>query len=509
MKRLRINDRDALRQWEDFRRQITEATTVDSFENESDKLIRMAMLESSPEDWFKYYFPHYYKSEPADFHKKATRRLFKNNRWYEVRAWSRELAKSVRSMMEVMYLALNGEIHNLLLISNSSDNAERLLMPFMIEFESNLRIRHDYGQQEKPGSWEVGEFVTLSGVAFRSLGAGQSPRGTRNESFRPDFILVDDIDTDEETRNPERIKKKWSWIEQALIPTVSVSGDYRILFNGNVIARDCCITRAMEKANHVDIINIRNKNGKSSWPEKNSEEDIDQILSIVSTASAQKEYFNNPVSEGDIFSQMIWGKIPPLSKFKFLIAYGDPAPSNSKNKKGSFKGLFLMGYYEGNFYVITGYLDHVVNDEYVNWYYYLKDFVGEKTQVYNYIENNTLQDPFYEQVFIPLFATKAQGNGYIGILPDDRKKPDKFSRIEGNLEPLNRQGRLILNEAEKGNPYMKRLEEQFLLVNPQLAAPADGPDCVEGGVWIINQKLAALTAGDYKIGRKGISKKRY
>ncbi len=509
MKRLKINDRDALRQWEDFRRQITEATTVDFFESESDKLIRMAMLESSPEAWFKYYFPHYYKCEPADFHKKATRRLLKNNRWYEVRAWSRELAKSVRSMMEIMYLALNEEIHNVLLISNSGDNAERLLMPFMLEFESNLRIRHDYGQQQKPGSWEMGEFITLPGVAFRSLGAGQSPRGTRNESFRPDFILIDDIDTDEETRNPERIQKKWNWIEQALIPTVSVSGDYRIIFNGNVIARDCSITRAMEKANHVDIINIRNKNGKSTWPEKNSEKDIDQILSIVSTASAQKEYFNNPVSEGDIFTQITWGKVPPLSKFRFLIAYGDPAPSNSKNKKGSFKGLFLIGHHKGKFYVITGYLDHVVNDEYVNWYYYMKNFVGEKTQVYNYIENNTLQDPFYEQVFIPLFAAKAKENGYIGILPDDRKKPDKFSRIEGNLEPLNRQGLLIFNEAEKGNPYMKRLEEQFLLVNPQLAAPADGPDCVEGGVWIINQKLAALTAGDYKVGRKIKNKKRF
>ncbi|OQB81392.1 MAG: hypothetical protein BWX87_00657 [Bacteroidetes bacterium ADurb.Bin123] len=175
--------------------------------------------------------------------------------------------------------------------------------------------------------------------------------------------------------------------------------------------------------------------------------------------------------------------------------------------KGSFKALFLIGFYEGKFYVITGYLEHVVNDEFVNWYYYLKDYVGEKTQVYNYIENNTFQDPFYEQVFIPLFAKKAKDNGVIGIVPDNRKKPDKFSRIEGNLQPLNRQGMLVLNEAERGNPHMKRLEEQFLLVNAQMKAPADGPDCVEGGVWIVIEKLAALTAGNYKIGqRKGLRK---
>jgi hypothetical protein len=508
MVRLKVNEREALRQWDEFRREIAEATTVDNFESHGDKLARIARLEANPEAWFKYYFPHYYKSEPAPFHKRATRRLFANPRWYEVRAWSRELAKSVRSMFEILNLAMTGEIRNILLISNSQDNAERLLLPFQIELESNLRIRNDYGTQEKPGSWETGEFTTLKGVSFRALGAGQSPRGTRNEAIRPDFILIDDIDTDEETRNPERIKTKWAWIEQALIPTVSVSGNYRILFNGNIIARDCCITRAIEKANHADIINIRDKNGKSVW-EKNSEEDIDQILAMVSTASAQKEFFNNPLSEGDTFKEMTWGKVPDMKYLRFLVAYGDPAPSNTKNGKGSYKSLFLVGSHGGKFYVFTGYLDHVVNDEFVNWYYYLKTYVNERTQVYNYIENNTLQDPFYEQVFIPLFAQKAKENGFIGILPDNRKKPDKFSRIEGNLEPLNRQGLLILNEAEKDNPHMKRLFEQFLLVNAQMKAPADGPDCVEGAVWIINEKMAALTAGNYTIGKTGLNKKRF
>lgn len=500
-KRLKPDERFALTDWDSFRKGVMDSTIVDSTETHADKLKRIAKLEADHEAWFAYYFPTYYKSKPAPFHTKATKRLFSNDRWYEVRAWSRELAKSARAMMEVTKLALTGKIKNLLLISNSQDNAERLLMPFMINMESNQRIINDYGIQEKPGNWEIGEFTTIGGCSFRALGAGQSPRGTRNESFRPDFILIDDIDTDEETRNPERIEKKWNWIEQALIPTVSVSGKYRILFNGNIIARDCCITRAIEKADHMDIINIRDKNARSSWPEKNSEADIDKILSLISEASAQKEYYNNPVTKGDVFKQMRWGKVPPLSLFRFLVAYGDPAPSNSTNGKGSYKSLFLIGFYEGKFYVITGYLDHVVNSEFVNWYYLLKDFTGEKTQVYNYIENNKLQDPFYQQVFIPLFAEKAKEKGVIGIIPDTRAKPDKFSRIEGNLEPLNSQGNLILNEAEKGNPHMKKLEEQFLLVNPRLSSPADGPDGIEGGVWVINQKIASLQPDSFKIGK--------
>ena len=57
------------------------------------------------------------------------------------------------------------------------------------------------------------------------------------------------------------------------MPTVSLSKNYFILFLGNIIAKDCCITRAIEKADHTDVINIRDKNGKSVWPERNSEED--------------------------------------------------------------------------------------------------------------------------------------------------------------------------------------------------------------------------------------------
>lgn len=508
-RRLKVDERFALSKWDEFRRGIMDATTVDDTETYAEKTARIAKLEADPEAWFKYYFPNYYKSKPAKFHLKATKRLLANDRWYEVRAWSRELAKSVRSMMEVLYLAMTGKIRNILLISNSSDNAERLIMPFMINLESNQRIINDYGEQQKVGAWEIGEFTTTKGVSFRALGAGQSPRGTRNEAYRPDFILVDDIDTDEETRNPERIQKKWEWIEQALIPTVSVSGKYRILFNGNIIARDCCITRAIQKADWVDVINIRDKNGKSSWPEKNGEEDIDKILSLISEASSQKEYYNNPVTTGDVFKEMTWGKVPPIKKFNFLVAYGDPAPSNSTNKKGSYKALFLIGALDGTFYVMTGFLDHVVNAAFVNWYYDLGKWVPEGVQVYNYIENNKLQDPFYEQVFIPLFAKLDKENGFIGITPDTRAKPEKFSRIEGNLEPLNRLGKLVLNEAERANPHMKRLEEQFLLINPKMSAPADGPDCVEGGVWIVKQKLSALTAGSYSIGNKAHNKKRF
>ena len=262
----------------------------------------------------------------------------------------------------------------------------------MANFEENQRIIQDYGSQKKPGAWETGEFTCLCGCSFRAIGAGQSPRGTRNKNFRPDFILIDDIDTDEECRNPERIKTKWKWLEEALIPTMSVSGNYRILFNGNIIALDCCIKKAIEKATelkakgigHVDIINIRDKNGLSVWPEKNSEEDIDLFLSLVSAAAQQKEFYNNPVVDGGVFEELTYGKVPALSKFKFVIIYGDPAPGENKTKKSSTKTVCLLGKLAGKLYLIKAFLDRGLNAEFIEWYIKLLEFVGGKTTVYCY-----------------------------------------------------------------------------------------------------------------------------
>ena len=93
----------------------------------------------------------------------------------------------------VMNLTLTGRKKNVILTSNSKDNAVRLLDPYRANLEANGRIMAYYGKQELPGSWTEDEFTTKGKVSFRALGAGQSPRGSRNEAIRPDVLLVDDF----------------------------------------------------------------------------------------------------------------------------------------------------------------------------------------------------------------------------------------------------------------------------------------------------------------------------
>lgn len=498
---MKLRDKQALKDWESFRKQVERSTYVDIDETPAQQKKRIAQLEEKPEAWFRYYFPNYYKSDAAVFHQEASKRWISNTRIYEVRAWSRELAKSTRAMFEDLYLMLTGKARFKIQVSYSWDKAVSLLMPYKINLESNQRIINDYGDQKRLGDWEDGFFISKKGFGFVAIGARQSPRGLRLEEMRPDILDIDDIDTDEDCRNPKIIKQNWEWVEQALIPTLSVSGNKRIRFNGNIIAKYCCITEAMKKADYTDVINIRDRNGRSSWPQKNSEEDIDYMLSKISYISSQKEYFNNPISEGSVFTEMHYKKMPPLSQYKFLVCYIDL--SYKSGTRNDYKAAVLMGRWKDEYHIVKCWLKQGTTRELAKGLIDLKEYVNDVCPVYWYAEENFLQDIILKElheVFTQLKCT-------INISPDTRKKADKFTRIETALEPINTNGKLYLNEAEKENPHMQTLEEQFKALEPGTKTHDDGPDAAEGAKQIIDGRYFEDTP--MKLGQRRSHSKRY
>lgn len=492
----KATDADYLKLFESYCDNFKRATPVNTRESQAERTKRKLHLEAHPEEWFKYYFPNYCTAEPNTFHKAATRRILRNKEWFEVRAWSRELAKSARSMMEICFLAMTGDIHNVLLVSNSHDNATNLLAPFKALFEANQRIEQDYGRQHNIGSWQADKFTLRCGCSFRALGWGESPRGTRNEAKRPDFILMDDFDTDEECRNEDTMKKKIAWLEQALIPTRSISEPTRILVNGNIIHDNCAVKYMGENlADKFDIVNIRNKDGKSSWPEKNTEEQIDRVLATISYESAQKEYFNNPMDGGDVFKDLVTGKVPPLRRCTCLV-YADPSSSNRDVSSGSLKAVGLIAAVGLDFYIVKAKLDTMTSAHFVDALFDIYDYAvqhgAENLQVW--VENNTLQDPIYQQVYMPLIHERSMARGtMLPIMPDSRSKGDKYTRIEGTLEPIHRAGHLTFNEAESENPDMKRLMAQFRNFSRKQKR-MDGPDMVEGGIFKLKEKLSVMAS---------------
>jgi predicted phage terminase large subunit-like protein len=520
--------------WRKIVKAILDATTIDIHEALEVREQRMMRLEADPEQWFTYYFPQYVSARPAAFHKEATKRVLENTEWYEVRMWSRELAKSTRTMMEVLYLTLVGHqvqqatpmasdlelitndsrltTHDsllatkdsrlkkryVLLVSNSLDNAVRLLMPYKANLEYNRRIIQDYGIQENSGTWQMSEFTTVNGAAFRAIGAGQSPRGARNEEIRPDIILFDDVDTDAECQNREMVAKRWRWIEEAAIGTRSVSEPTTIIFCGNRIAVDCCIERATRLADHVEEISIRDENGRSSWPEKNQEADIDRVLSQKSYAAQQKEYFNNPLTEGSVFKQMAYKPARPLCEYQMLVCYTDPSYKDTND----YKATVLVGKLHQEYHIIKCYLEQTTTAQMIQWHYNIMQLVGGNS-CYYFIEEVFMQDVIRKEIS----DTGKKLGKIIPIAGDTRHKPDKFMRIESLLEPLHRNGELYFNEEERHNPHMERLAEQFIAFAPGSRAHDDGPDAVEGAIWKIIEKDTARDLGSYQAAPKPVNNK--
>jgi hypothetical protein len=482
---IKLTDKQSVAYWDQYRRDLDRATMVDTTESPEEKVKRIQRLEADDEAWFKYYFPNYYSSEPAAFHKASTKRVMNNAEWYEVRAWSRELAKSARTMMEIVKLALTKKKRSVLLISASNTAAENLLKPYKINFETNNRLIADYGVQQNHGYWEEGKFVTKIGCSFVAIGAGQSPRGFRNEEVRPDTVLMDDFDTDQDCRNPEIVDQKWEWFEQAVYATRSISKPMLVIFNGNIIADYCCIKFAMKMADKATIVNIRDKDGKSTWPQKNTEAMIDRVLSKISWASAQKEYFNTPIVKGKVFKKLHYGKMRPLKDYKFLVSYTDP----SYKKKGDYKATILIGKWKNEYHVLRVFCAQVTTAEMLDWNYDIMKWVNGAVPVYFYIEWPWIDDPIKLEIEA---ANKRHG---VSIHPkaDERDKPDKYHRIESNLEPINRNGELIFNEDEKDTDHMASMEGQFLALSPTSRANDDGPDAVEGGKWVLDSKTSADT----------------
>lgn len=174
-------DRDALKEWEALKQSIYNDTPIDETMSPAQIEKHRLYLEAHPIEWMKFFFPKYAKYPFAPFQKRAIHRIINNPEWYEVLSWSRSLAKSTITMFAVLYLTLTGRKSTVILASATEKAAARLLAPYRANLESNRRIIQYYGEQMSVGEWAELEFRTRQGVAFYGVGAGNAPRGARNE----------------------------------------------------------------------------------------------------------------------------------------------------------------------------------------------------------------------------------------------------------------------------------------------------------------------------------------
>lgn len=472
---------------------VQNSTTINMAESAKDKLARIKKVRADYAAFVAYYFPHYTvnpetgKTTPcADFHIKAANKVKKERNLKAVFKWHRGAAKSTHLDIFIPLWLKCQEVKQLnvmVLVGKSEDNANTLLADVQAELQFNRRYINDFGEQYNSGSWEEGEFVTKDGTAFFARGRGQSPRGLRYRSHRPDYIVIDDLDDDELCESPARVTRLTNWVKEALFGALD-GGRGRFIMVGNLIAKNSVLANiAATDGVHVSQVNIWDKNGNVSWAAKWTPEEVKDIERFQGYRSFQKEYMNNPITEGAVFRQdwIKWGKLPDLKKFEEIILYIDP--SFKGTTKNDYKAAKLWGKVASQLWHIKAFVRQCSVAEMVRWLYDLYEWSLEKgIAIKWYMEANFMQDTILDE-----FRREGDLRGYqLPISGDKRKKPDKFQRVEA-ISPLWERGFVTYNEDEKNDPDMLAGIEQTLAFEKGMRGHDDAPDADEGAIWYLQK----------------------
>ncbi len=529
---MKQKDREALRFWEEYRNGVLKSTTIDLNETYAEKEKRVAYLLGNWEEFAKYYFPSYCMSDFSAFQKRFAKKVINNKRSYTTRAWARAHAKSVLGGIIIpMFLKFSKELKNMLCVSYNESNAQMLLLPLMIQFESNQRLINDFGKQIGFGNWEDGKFTTTDGCSFRAIGSGQSPRGARNNEARPDYILCDDIDEDELCRNPKRLDQAWDWMQGALFGCFDITGTGRFVVVGNIIATDSLVRRAAKvsddheqidilcKGNetdrklikalqaelhacndkkrseiYVDAIGYLKQGLTPSWSERFTIMDVAYMINKMGWRNAQREYFNNPQVEGKVFKKdwMQFKKLPPLKSYRFLVNYLDPG--FKKTATSDSKAMVLCALHQGEFHIRKVFCGQASIEEMIEWGYSIDDYVKQHNASYVF----KMEEVFLQSLLYKDFSEAGRRkNRQLPVSGDTRKKPDKDARIEA-ISGYFERGAVFFCESIQEDHHCKELIQQFTNFQPGVKSKKDGPDATEGAFFILNQNVqmnADITIG--------------
>ena len=463
------------------------ANSTISSENQQE---RIAKAKKSYAYFVKTYFPHLASAPSADFHVKAANEILNNKRLRAVYEWARGLAKSTNMSLMIplwLFLAHNEKLC-MILVSKSEEMADRLLSELQGEILTNELLRQDYAERMQIVSCSAGELITADGSFFYSCGRGQSPRGVKHKGLRPNYIVIDDIDDDELCRNDARVSLLTDWVNEALMGTMQV-GRGRFILVGNRISNKSVLAKLAENKTYKHVkVNILDRHGKPSWSEAQTLEEITELRQAQGERSFQKEYMNNPITEGAIFKadQIQYTKPLPWRQYRRLICYTDPSFKNSSNN--DYKATILVGKTrEGYFHILKAFADQTSVTTMYEWLYNIRDY-AEGNAVYFYMESN-----FIQSMHLDDFRKFGEGKGdLIALRGDNRKKPDKFARIEA-LEPLFSQGIIFFNEREKDSKGMQTLVEQLLMFQRGSKIHDDAPDALEGAIYLLQRKDASTS----------------
>ena len=279
---------------------------------------RLYLCEQDFSLFFCYYFVDYLKYGFAPFHFDFFDDCHKllNNELREV-AWLafRESAKTSIAKAFVMYCISYKKFKYINVDSFDKENAERILFDIVVEMQINPRIKMDFGDlfngqrdEELKTQKRVNNFVCNNGVRVEARSTQESVRGRIHGHQRPDFLLLDDFETNKTKDSKAYTQQVIDHINEF---KAGLDSKAKVIYLGNYITEFGSVQTLIDRSKIDDKLRVRSipaiENGEPTWPDKYCLTDHEaQITGKVSLEDKKKqlgsqvfsvEMLNSPIDE--------------------------------------------------------------------------------------------------------------------------------------------------------------------------------------------------------------------
>jgi len=216
--------------------------------------LRMVTGEQSPLTFGQLYLPHYFQLPPSRMHNQIGRRLVvashERGKRIAIAAPRGHAKSTLVSLAYVLWSICYQRETHILLISNTSAQAETLLAHVAHELHGNTAILSDFRflrvnprSRAARSRTSKQEIITGNRIRVAAMGNTAQARGQRFSAHRPSLVVLDDIENDEHVRSDEQRKKLSDWFSRV----VGNIGDERtnIVVIGTILHDDALLANLM------------------------------------------------------------------------------------------------------------------------------------------------------------------------------------------------------------------------------------------------------------------------
>lgn len=220
----------------------------------NDRAVRLATISKSHYWFFNIYLSHYVSHETAHFQKELFLLSENKDKLLVVTAF-RGSAKSTIMSLSYPLWAIMGEPQKkfVLLISQTQQKAQDMLQHIKRELESNEILHKDLGPfREEKDKWGAQALILTNYKAKIAIASvEQSVRGIRHNQYRPDLVIIDDIEDIQSVKTKEGRDKTFNWLMGEVFPAGDRNTKFVII--GNLLHQDSVIKRMEQKIKNSDI----------------------------------------------------------------------------------------------------------------------------------------------------------------------------------------------------------------------------------------------------------------